>query len=273
METIIVGTDFSSPANNAVNYAAELAKFFNAKLIIVNGVSLPVGGYDSGAPLDMISVLQETSLNQLNELKKEIIKKNYDFGIECISEVGSSFGVIKDVAARYSAELVVMGMTGEGGFLKKHVLGSSALRVAHDLTIPLFIIPEAASYHRIRQICFACDMDKVEETTLLHTAKYFATVFDAEIELVTVKKNRDDVAWNRGDTYSFIEKRLQNTKHKNVYIKDDNVSQALEYYFKFHKTDLVMVNPKKHGIFQSFFTESVTKSLAFNVEVPLLIIH
>jgi hypothetical protein len=36
METILVVTDFSALANNAVNYAIELAKYFSAKLILVN---------------------------------------------------------------------------------------------------------------------------------------------------------------------------------------------------------------------------------------------
>ena len=234
---------------------------------------MPLGGYDTMAPLDTIASLQENSTQLLKELKQDIIRKNYDFGIECVSEIGNSFNVIKDAANRYSADLVVMGMVGEGGFLKQHLIGSSALQAARKIAIPLFIIPEKVKYKRIHHICFACDMDKIEENTLLHSAKYFATVFDAEIELVTIKKSKNEVAWNESDTYAFVEKRMQNIKHKNVYIKDNNISQALEYYFKFHKTDLVMVNPKKHAFFQTLFGESVTKKLVFNIQVPLLIIH
>ncbi len=273
METIIVGTDFSLPANNAVNYAVELAKFFNAKLVLVNSYSLPLAGYDSTAPLNMIAALQETSAKRLSDLKKEIIEKNYDFEIECISEIGTPFGVLKDVASRSSADLVVMGMVGEGGFLKRHVLGSATLHVARDLKIPLFIIPQEVKYRRIHQISFACDLDKIEETTLMHTTKYFAAIFDAEVEIVTVDTGKSEEPAKKLETYAFVEKRFQNIKHKNVFIMDKNISRALEYYFKFHKTDLVIVNPKKQSVFQKLFGESVTKNLAFNCEVPLLIVH
>jgi nucleotide-binding universal stress UspA family protein len=273
METIVVGTDFSGPAKNAVYYASELAKYFSAKLILVNAVPMPLNGYGSMAPLQVMAELQSNSEQLLKELKQEIIRKNYDFGIECVSEIGNCFGVINDVAKRYSADLLVMGMVGEGGLLKRHLIGSSALHAAREITIPLFIVPEAVTYRRIHQICFACDMDHIEETTLLHTVKYFATAFDAEIELVTIKKSSEEIAWNTNETYAFVEKRLLNTKHKNVYIKDHNTSQALEYYFKFHRTDLVMVNPKKHGFFKTLFAESVTKNLAFNIELPLLVVH
>jgi len=273
METIIVGTDFSLPATNAVNYASGLAKFFSARLILVNAFSLPLAGYDSMEPLDMIAELQQNSVSRLNELKNDIIKRNYDFGIECVSAIGSSFATMRDVANKYSADLAVMGMVGEGSFVKKYLVGSSAIHSARELSIPLFIVPEAAKYHKIHQIAFACDMEKIEETTLLHSAKYFASVFDAEIELVTVNQNSDDGAWNKNEPCSFVEKRLETVRHKNVHIRDNNVSQALQYYFKFHKTDLVIVNPKKHGFFQTLFAESITKNLAFSMEVPLLIIH
>ncbi|MES2679476.1 MAG: universal stress protein [Bacteroidota bacterium] len=273
METIVVGTDFSAPANNAVNYAVSLAKFFNAKLVLVNAYPIPVAGYDAFLSTEMIAGIQESSSEGLEALKKEIIKKNYDFGIDCVSEAGTSSAVINWVASKYSADLVVMGMVGEGGFLKRHLFGCSALQAARDLKIPLFIIPEAVTYRRVRRICFACDMERIEEGTLLYTARYFASVFGAEIELVTVKHSIEEVSWNKSETYSLVEKRLQNIKHKSVYIKDNDVSQALEYYFKFHKTDLVLVNPKKHGFFQTLFGESVTKNLAFKIEVPLLIVH
>ncbi|PBQ30507.1 hypothetical protein CNR22_01565 [Sphingobacteriaceae bacterium] len=273
METIIVGTDFSLPAQNAVNYAVGLAKHFSAKLVLVNSYSLPIAGYDSLAPLDMISTLQEASRVSLKSLKDEILRENYDFGVECFSYLGTPYGALTDAVAKYSGELVVMGMVGEGSFLKRHIMGSSAVSVARDLEIPTFIVPEAARYRKISSICFACDMDKIEEGTLLYTARDFADIFDAELELVTVDGNDKELVYDKSETYAFAEKRLQGIKHKQVHIEDKNVSKALEYYFKFHKTDVVMVNPRKHTLLQKLFTESVTKSLAYTLETPLLVIH
>ncbi|PBQ33708.1 hypothetical protein CNR22_18620 [Sphingobacteriaceae bacterium] len=273
MKTILVGTDFSSPAKNAVYYAAELAKFFSAKLVLVNAVPMPLGGYDTGAPLEVMADLMENSKTLLKSLKQELIRKDYSADIAVVSEIGNAFTVMKDVAASHSADMLVMGMVGEGGFLKQHLIGSFALRAARELTLPLFIVPETAEYRRIHHICFACDMDKIKESTVLYTAKYFATAFDAEIELVTVEKKDMALVSSKDEPYTFLEQRLENTKHKTVYIKDNNVARALDYYLKFHTTDLVMVNPKKHTFFETLFEESVTRKLAFSVQVPLLIVH
>lgn len=273
MKTIIVGTDFSLPAQNAVNYAVGLAKHFGAKMVLVNSYSLPVAGYDSIAPLDMIGALQEGWIKALEELKHEIIKNNYDFGVECLSQVGTPYGAIKDAVAKYSGDLIVMGMVGEGSFLKRHVIGSTAISVARYLEIPAFIVPEAARYEKIKNICFACDADKIEDSTLIYTARNFAEVFGAGLELVSVDVPGKELIHEPSKTRSFIEKRLHGIKHKHVHITDENVSTALEYYFKIHTTNLVMVNPGKHNLLQKLFTESVTKSLAYSLETPLLAIH
>lgn len=273
METIVVGTDFSEPANNAVYYAVELAKFFGAKLILVNAYTIPVGGYDSLAPLEMIPLLQEASAKGLKELRYQIISNNFKFQVECVSEAGSAFQVLKNVSARYFADLVVMGLVGKGSFVKRHLIGSSAIQVARHLHVPLLIIPQNAVYRRIRRICFACDLEKNKESPLFVAAKYFAQIFDAELDTVTVKEVSSEVVWEKSSAYDIVEKPTEGLVHKNVYIRDNDPSSALEYYFKHHQTDLVMVNPKKHHLFATLFSESVTQSLAFEIEVPMLILH
>ncbi len=44
METIIVSTDFSPAANNALDYAMELCNFFNGRIVVVNAYfsNLPI---------------------------------------------------------------------------------------------------------------------------------------------------------------------------------------------------------------------------------------
>lgn len=273
MKTILVGTDFSLPARNAVNYAVELATFFSAKLILVNSFSLPIGGYDSAAPFEVIGALQDASQKGVEELKKDILNQKYDLEIECVSQVGTTFNVINDAAVKYSADLIVMGMVGEGSFVKRHLIGSAAISVSRGLSTPALIVPEAALYQPVRAICFACAPEDLEEEALIGTARHFTQVFHAALEIVTVEKADDKLERDETRAYTFIEKHLQGIKHKQIHIEDEDVSKALEYYFKFHKTDLVMVNPGKHNMLEKLFSPSITKTLAFSIGTPLLVIH
>lgn len=273
METIIVPTDFSPAAKNATFYAGHLAKYFSSKLILVNAVSLPLAGYDSYQPLDMIAALQATAVELLEKTKSELISHlGYDPGIECIAAVGSPYELIKEVSNNHSADLIVMGMTGDAGKLKEHIIGSNAVDVAKKIGIPVFVVPEKASYHTIKKIAYACDIENAEETWL-HIAKYFCIIFNAKLELITVKETDEELASETLHNNPLIEKRFETIEHKSIFLKDRDVANALNVFIQLDKPDILMLNPKRHSIFQKMFTESVTKKMLFHSDVPLLVIR
>lgn len=272
MQTLLVATDFSESASNAVGYAASLAKHLGARLVLVNAFPIPLAGGDAQIPIDL-SIVSDASIQSLEEIKTKLIRENYNFDLVCYSAMGTAYSVIEEACNRFEAELVILGMTGEAGRLKEHLIGSTAVSVGRDFKLPVLVIPSDLKYKPIHHVSFACDIDKLEESALLYSVRYFAKLFDATLELVTVQKGGSETKWRESDNYSFIEKTLNTVKHKQVFIKEDDVATALEYYFKFHHTDVVIVNPKKHSFFNRLFSGSITKHLAFHSQVPLLIIH
>src|ERR1700751_2829396 len=103
MDTILAPTDFSPAANNAVNYAAELTKFFDAKLVLVNSFSMPPVNYETGFALDIVTSLQKASQEQLEALRKQVLQKNPFLKIECEAEMGVPYDVIQDAVKKYNA--------------------------------------------------------------------------------------------------------------------------------------------------------------------------
>lgn len=269
MKTIIAATDFSEPGTNAVHYAASLAKYFNAKLVLVTAYPLVAAG-DPQITVDM-SVVADASIQSLEKLRKELIQKEGDFGIDCYSAMGTAYGVVKEAVSHYAGDLIVVGMTGDAGRIKQHLIGSTALTVARDLDTPALIVPETVCYKRIHHISLAWDEHLEEEHAFL-LAKYFSQLFDAELDVVSVE-TPGQKATAELSSMVMIDKQLQTVRHNRVVIHDDKIATCLEYYFKFHNTDLVMVDPQKHSFFKRLFSQSVTSQLAFHVQVPLLAIH
>jgi nucleotide-binding universal stress UspA family protein len=275
METIIVPTDFSAAANNAAEYALQLANFLKGRVILVNAYHpfLPANYQDGFSP-DIIESQKSSVLEKLKNLRKELLSKHIrNFDIECVAEMGFSYDVINLIAKRESADLIVMGITGEAGKIKKHMIGSTTLDVARNQEVPVFIIPENVKYERIKKISFACDLEKTEQTNLIYIAKSFCKIFEAELEIVNVDKPKNELSLEKAVTNYFVEQNLQNIKHQTVHIGGNNVKHELEDYFETHQTDLIMLNPKKHNLFYSMFNYSITKELAFHSKLPLLTIH
>ena len=153
------------------------------------------------------------------------------------------------------------------------MIGSTAVKVARQIEVPTFIIPENIKYHRIHHISFACDMEKTERTALVYIAKYFSKMFDAELEIINIEKPAEEITEEKAATNVFIEKKLETVQHKTVFVTGNDTAKELENYFKSHPTDVIMLNPKKHNIFHYLFNESVTKELAFHINKPILTIH
>jgi nucleotide-binding universal stress UspA family protein len=271
METLLISTDFSPAASNAVNYGVSLAKFFSAKIIIVNAYTVPLGGYDSLQPLEMFSILQSSASESLDNVKKMIITKlGYDPGIECVAEAGPVYSLIKETANKYAVDLIIMGMVGEVGKIKEHIIGSTALEVAKGVVIPVFIIPENATYSPIKKIVLAYDINELDESVLARI-NYFSKIFNASLEIVSV--NKEGTKLKKGTDHPTLEKWLGSIEHKVIEIKDQNVSEALVVYMQLNKPDLILLNPKKHSLFQKLVSSSVTSKIAFHSNTPLLIFH
>ncbi|MBL7931291.1 MAG: universal stress protein [Bacteroidia bacterium] len=273
MQTLIVGTDFSKPANNAVDYAALLSRYLSARLILVNAFHMPLQGYNSLSPVSVASELQRHSESQLDIIKSTLLANSYDFGIEIYSSLGSATTVLKEAVNKYLGDLVVMGMTGEGIALKEIFIGSSAVSALKELKVPVLIVPQQVTYQPIKRITLACDLEHVEESTLMYSARYFAKLFNAELEIVTVQNREKETHADNKHTQTFIEKTLDGVKHKQVFIEEDNILKGLEYYLKFHETDLVIVNPKKHKFFEKLLNASVSKHIAYHSTKPVLFIQ
>lgn len=274
METILVPTDFSPSAKNAAEYALELADFFDAKIILVNAFSVPIANTDTMFPLDVVMPLHSVALKNLEFFKNELLLKNdNNIDIECIAEMGSPYEIISLISKKYSPDLIVMGITGEAGIIKEHIIGSSAVKVARNIEISTFIIPQGVKYQPIHHISFACDMEKSGQISLINIVKSFCKIFDAELEIVNVEGPEEEVSYEKARTSVYIEKKLENVKHKIVYVSENKVSKGIEDYLESVPTDLLITNPKNHNIFHTLFKENVTNELAFNVHLPILAIH
>lgn len=274
METIIVPTDFSSAARNALDYAVELAKFFDARIVLVNAFPVLAGNYEMPFPADPVSTLLQEAEERLKHLKKEIqLIHGEDFNIEYSAGMGSPINIIEEAVKDNNADLIVMGIVGEAGNLKERIIGSTAIDVARKLDTPAFIIPATVKYKRIRKISFACDLEKTEQTDLVFVVKFFSKVFDAELEIVNVGPPEEVITTDKAVTYLYLEDKLKNVKHTVFHIDGEEAAIELENYYKAYSTDVIMLNPKKHNLFYHLFNHSVTKNLAFHSNLPILAIH
>ncbi|MGH0029870.1 MAG: universal stress protein [Myxococcota bacterium] len=142
IQTILVPTDFSEDAAQAVAAARDLAKLLDARVVVVHAyhVDVPVvspmaGGY--ALPTGFYEDLRTHATAQVDEVVKGLVADGVDATGVVVCEPPAQ--AIAEQAEEVSADLVVMGTRGHTG-LKHVVLGSVAERVVRTSPCPVLTV-------------------------------------------------------------------------------------------------------------------------------------
>ena len=132
---ILVATDFSPHASNALEWARSLAGAFGAKLIllhVIDALSLAVtGGVSAG--IDPLSILSKEAHQGMGELKTLIPDA------QTVVREASPPAAIVEVALELNCQMIVMGTHGRSGF-KHLLLGSVAEYVVRNSKVPVLTV-------------------------------------------------------------------------------------------------------------------------------------
>ena len=108
MNTIILPTDFSKNANNALTFAVELAKRNDSKIVVLhtNHYDIAPSSIPPELELQQFRQLQIVTKEKLEQIQKEVLAK----GVDCKTavEIGPLNDVLDEVSSRKRAKLIVM---------------------------------------------------------------------------------------------------------------------------------------------------------------------
>lgn len=273
MKTILVATDFSNAAGNALKYAMGLAKAFNAKIIVYSAFQeapVPV----DGSP--MIITPEDTGKLMSARMKEELklLDPAGKLAIDTIVREATPAQGIRQAAKDNNADLIITGMkAGEKGI--RRFFGSTVTALIHKIEIPMLVIPEEASYQDISNIAYATekDLDIDEKLAELNTIREIAERYHAHLYLVRVAENRFKEAFellNR--PFQLIRQtRTLNPIYETVEGKD--ITEALNQFAVSYKINMLVLHPHKQGgIIERWFAGSTTRQMVFESHIPLLVL-
>jgi nucleotide-binding universal stress UspA family protein len=126
---VLVPTDFSASAEQALDYAIRLARTCNARLTLLHVIQpVPMGGVDMGVALPeaYLQEVEEAAQGSLEEALARVTAAGLT--AEQVVLYGVPFQEIVETAKARQVDLIVMGTQGRTGFM--HVLlGSVAEHV------------------------------------------------------------------------------------------------------------------------------------------------
>ncbi len=169
---LLVPHDFTKVADNAVNYAMNLAKSMNANVELLHVVKDSKG-----------------TAKAKSEFEKIISKlTNIPAGVEVNYHVksGSIFTDIAAAATELHASLIIMGTHGSKGIQQK-MFGSFALKVITSTHVPFLVVQDDLKSTNMDKIAVPID-ESQESLQIEQVTSGLAEILKSEVHILTEKK-------------------------------------------------------------------------------------
>lgn len=163
MKKILVPTDFSEQAFNALKAAAGIARKSNAEIILLHIIDLPHEGTDmvtQGYELPEIMFFKNQAEAKLTQTS--LSAELSGLTVSQVLKLGRTFNEVNTVAQDNNVDLIVMGSHGASGF-KELFVGSNTEKVIRTSEIPVLAIKGNETEIRFDKVIFANDF--TEEPT------------------------------------------------------------------------------------------------------------
>ena len=273
MQRIIVPIDFSEHSEFALEAASNIAKKYEAELIVLHMLELS----------DAILTAGNDSLNEeavfylkLAEKKFEtFLDKPYLEGIN-VTPIIKHFKVwseVNDVAKENDANLIVMGSHGVSG-IKEVLVGSNTEKVVRHSEIPVLIIKHNPILFDFENGVFASDFSEDAVSSYLKAKKTFEKL-GAKMHLVYV--NSPDGNFKSSSEIdklvsNFLKKAdgdLENLSNVNV-VSDYSVEKGILNFANLTGADVIAVATHGRKGLAHFFEGSISEDIANHSTLPVM---
>lgn len=273
IKKILVPTDFSACAENAIDYAAAIAGKTEAEITLLHVYTIPV--VDAGMIMPSVEAyINEIESSGRRKLKDSVLRIKKQFADMRVStRIKSGFAVsdIVDYAKKGKFDLVVMGTRGASG-LEELLVGSNAASVLEKCICPVLAIPESSSYKGVFNILYTTDLTMPEARTMKRLID-FARLFDAQITIMHVNNEGDryfklnDLRFEHyGKMMDYDKIRMDRIDN----VEGENVFESINNYIQWHNFDMVAMATHSRGFIDKLFHRSLTKRMAYHTHIPLI---
>ncbi|MFN3489819.1 MAG: universal stress protein [Emticicia sp.] len=267
MKTIVFATDFSRGSRMAAQTAAQTAIKTGAKLILFHAYRylMPLDSEMSALAVSAQD-LEKHGLLLLKRLKNSLVKKfSPVLEIEVLIREGLVIDALTDALEETKADLLVMGSVGDSP-LGSRYFGSLATSMIHHTKVPMLIVPPQTKYSAFQNAVLGLDFRYDIDAEVLSKTVSILRDFDAVVNLYTITEDSDFAK----DSALKIRELLKNVPHTYTIAEGGEFSKAVLDFSKSNHADLIITFPRKHNIFERFFTDTSTERLANNDNIPIL---
>ncbi|MBG6186410.1 universal stress protein [Flavobacterium sp. CAN_S2] len=270
MKRILVPTDFSEHAENALKAAAIIAKKNKCEIFLLHLLELPNQMNDaitSGGSIPEVMLF----IKKANEKLQKIKEQPYLNGVSVNASVQfeRAFNGILSFNKKNKIDLIIMGSHGTSG-IEEVLIGSNTEKVVRLSDIPVLVIKKDVGELNFKNIVFASDFSKEIRKPFKKMVE-FIEIFDTNLFLVMIcTPNSFKTTLSAEKTMKdFIEN--YDIKNYSLHIfNDTNIENGITNFSKTIDADLIGLCTHGRTGLAHFFNGSISEDLVNHTTKPVI---
>ncbi|MGF1555226.1 universal stress protein [Paucihalobacter sp.] len=277
---ILIPTDFSRNAWQAVQYALVLFKNHHCNIHLVNafefsdGMSFFVNPEPGDEEYETAKSEAEDNLAKALDMMalKPVNQKMHN--VTCEAICGEPLKVIKDYVSKHPIDLLIMGTQGTSN-TSEAVYGSVAVNVMEKMReCPVIVIPLAAEIQQPAEIVFPSKFKSQFSDDNLSVLKFLSKRCNAEIKVLHIFKDGDSkLSEDQIKIKTNLLDLLNDCKISYKQLHHQEVLNGINCFTESRESDMLCFLNKKHAFFGSILSRPLVNQITFYTHVPILVLH
>lgn len=275
---ILLPTDFSKNARNAIRYAVALYQEVPCDFYFLNAFRISGYSIDSLAPPDPEDIAYLAAREESEAGLAELLE-NLDLHFDTpghhfhtIATHNSLLFAIKTTIAQYDIDLVVMGTKGVTG-AESIIFGTNTVNVMEGVTqCPVLAVPQEYHFRPPREIVFPTDYKVSYKKRELKYLLEIVSLHKAFIRVLHIGKesklNREQES-NR----ELLKAILEGSDHSFHALENMQVHKGIGAFVESRESEMVAFINRKHTFLGKILSRPLVQELGYHYSIPVLALN
>ncbi|MEG9328341.1 universal stress protein [Salinimicrobium catena] len=277
MRKIIIPTDFSENAFNALKFAAELFKYERSDFFLLHAYADEVYNTDGLLTQEFLDEFKETtrknSETELEKTKERILElfPNPRHKFHTVASFGMLIDEVNDLVDRENADIIVTSTRGKTND-RKMTFGSNSLQIIKYVQCPVLSIPEKYEYSDPKKILFPSNYMLPYQKRELKLAGDLARAFCAELHMLYISNFPLD-SFRQKDNQLAIKEQFYDVKQEFHQVEEQEKTAAILEAIEKLDIDLLILVNSRHSYLENVLYQSTLDKIGLHPKIPFLVLQ
>jgi nucleotide-binding universal stress UspA family protein len=277
MKKIMIPTDFSETALNALNYAGKLLKNDLCTFYILHAYQQEI--YESNTLIneenlaEITKTVQKKAQENLEKLLKQIkaFPKNVKHHYKVISANNILIDEVDNIVDVKDIDIVIMGTNGMTDD-KNLTFGSNTVQVLKYIKCPVLIIPKEYRYNAPKKIVFSSNFYIPYRKRELHFLSELALNYQSKIDVLSFS-DLNTISLREAKNKHFIEEIFKKNEPSFVIGDGKDIIKTIKSYIADHSIDILVMTNRRHSFLENILFKDTINTIGLSIKIPFLVLQ